>query len=381
MNHILHQRAADSCALLLGVALSTLIAPIDQAAPAGASLRANGVYRTIAQARLADDSTLPRGAWERELKRADWDRVSKVAVSALSGQGKDLQVAAWLLEAQINKNGFASLATSLHLIQQLCHNYWDELYPVAEGAGLEHRANIFRWMNEKLLPALRQTPLAGLAPGPRYGYADWERARRHDELRLDADNKEGASSAELAAAISATPTAFYVAMDGDLEAALAALDELTATIAPHFGGQAPSLAGFENALRQIRTLVASELHQRGVRAPSLVAAAPAADAPAAGAAETPPPASAPAPGGPLPAAPESIRDREHAYATLALAADFLLRTEPHSPVPYLLRRAASWGQMNAGQLYQELFLRLGGQLNIFSDVMGLDVEPRSTEQA
>jgi type VI secretion system protein ImpA len=376
MNHILHQRVADSCALLLGVTLSTLIAPIDPAVPAGASLRANGVYRTIAQARLADDSTLPMGAWERELKRADWDRVSKVAVAALSGQGKDLQVAAWLLEAQINKNGFASLATSLHLIQQLCLRYWDELYPVAEGPGLEHRVNIFSWMNEKLLPALRQTPLAGVAPGPRYGYADWDRARRQDQLRLDPGSKEGASSAELAAAISATPTAFYVAMDADLDAALAALEELAATIAPHFAGQAPSLGGFESVLRQIRKLVASELQERGVRAPSPVRAAAAPDAPDTGAGEA-----APAPSVPLPPGLDAIRDREHAYAVLALAADFLLRSEPHSPVPYLLRRAGSWGQMNAGQLYQELFLRLGGQLNIFADVMGLDVEPRGAETA
>lgn len=371
MTSILHQRAAESCALLLGVALSTLIAPIDPAAPAGASLRASGVYRTIAQARMADDTTLPMGAWERELKRADWDRVSKVAVAALSGQGKDLQVAAWLLEAQINKNGFASLATSLHLIDQLCSTYWDELYPGADGAGLEHRANIFRWMNDKLLPALRQAPLAGVAPGPRYGYADWERARRQDQMRLEPGNREGISSADLAAAISATPTAFYVALNGDLEAALAALEELTATIAPRFGGQAPSMAGFDSVIRQIRTLVVSELHERGVRAPAPLAAAPAPAIPEGDAATA---AAPPA------AMPEGVRDRAHAYAMLELAADFLLRTEPHSPVPYLLRRAGSWGQMNAGQLYQELFLRLGGELNIFSDVMGLDVAPAS-EQA
>lgn len=374
MNPLLHQRAADSCALLLGVALSTLLAPIDPEAPAGASLRSGGVYQAITQARRADDRTLPLGAWDHELKRADWDRVSKVAVDALSGQSKDLQVAAWLLEAQINKNGFAALSAALHLMQQLCHNYWDELYPAADAAaGLDHRANIFRWMNQKLLPALRQAPLAGVAPGPRYAYADWERARRQDQQRLDPDSKEGASSAELALAISATPTAFYVAMEHDLDAALAALDELTATIAPRFGAGTPSLSGFEGVLKQIRTLVVAELHRRGVRAPAPAPVIAATAAPVADAA----PAMAP---GPMAAVADAIRDREHAYAQLELVADFLLRIEPHSPVPYLLHRAATWGQMNASQLYQELFLRLGGQLNIFADVMGLDVGPADPEQ-
>lgn len=378
MHHTFHQRAAEACALLLGADLNTLLAPIEPGAPAGASLRANSVYRIIADARRADDDTLPMGPWQRELKRADWDRVSALAVSALSRQSKDLQIAAWLLEAQIHKNGFAALAAVLYVIQQLCDRYWDTLYPVLRNAdmdndGLEHRANIFRWMDEKLPPALRQVPLAGMAPGPRYGYADWERARRQDQLRLDAEHRDGATSADLAEAIGATPTAFYVALDGDLDAALVALGALTATIAPYFDGHPPGFGKLDAALRQIRALAGAELHARGAR-PAPATTAPVADAAAQ------PMAAAPsvdrAPIAPAPVPPDgvdTIRDRAHAYAVLQLAADFLARAEPHSPVPYLLRHAVSWGHMNADALYEEVFLRRGGQLNIFSDVMGLDV--------
>jgi len=375
MNQTFHQHVADSCARLLGVTLSTLVAPIAPAAPAGASLRGGSVYRTIADARRSDDHTLPMGVWQHELKRADWDRISEVAVSALSHQGKDLQIAAWLLEAQIHKNGFAAMAASLHVIQQLCHHYWDDLYPALDDAGLECRANIFHWMDEKLLPALRQVPLAsvGPGPGPRYGYADWERARRQEQMRLARKDQEDITGADLAKAIGATPTAFYVALDCDLDAALAALGELTATIAPHFDGHAPGFGKLDAALRQIRALASSELHERGVR-PAAAAEtedtrAPLAPAPA----PAPTPTPTPLEGG------DAIRDRAHAYAVLKLAADFLERAEPHSPVPYLLRRAVTWGHMNADELYQELFVRLGGQLNIFADVMGLDVTAPSDE--
>jgi type VI secretion system ImpA family protein len=54
-----------------------------------------------------------------------------------------------------------------------------------------------------------------------------------------------------------------------------------------------------------------------------------------------------APGGP-------IRSRAEAYQRLQEAADYLLRTEPHSPTPYLVHRAVSWGHMTLVELLQEL---------------------------
>ena len=49
-----------------------------------------------------------------------------------------------------------------------------------------------------------------------------------------------------------------------------------------------------------------------------------------------------------------IRSRAEAYRRLAEAADYLLRTEPHSPAPYLVRRAVAWGGMSLGELLEEL---------------------------
>jgi iron complex outermembrane receptor protein len=43
-----------------------------------------------------------------------------------------------------------------------------------------------------------------------------------------------------------------------------------------------------------------------------------------------------------------------AYQRLQEAADYLLRTEPHSPTPYLVHRAVSWGHMTLVELLQEL---------------------------
>ncbi|QMV65530.1 transposase [Pseudomonas berkeleyensis] len=39
---------------------------------------------------------------------------------------------------------------------------------------------------------------------------------------------------------------------------------------------------------------------------------------------------------------------------LAQIADYLARTEPHSPVPYVIRRAVEWGNQPLGELLDEL---------------------------
>ena len=39
---------------------------------------------------------------------------------------------------------------------------------------------------------------------------------------------------------------------------------------------------------------------------------------------------------------------------LSEAADYLLMHEPHSPTPYLVKRAVSWGNMTLNELLQEL---------------------------
>src|SRR5690606_38548275 len=39
---------------------------------------------------------------------------------------------------------------------------------------------------------------------------------------------------------------------------------------------------------------------------------------------------------------------------LSEAADYLLRTEPHSPVPYLVKRAVGWGNLSLAELLMEL---------------------------
>lgn len=368
MSSELSKRASAYFQEHLGVSFDALTAPIDVALPAGKSLRGSGVYSAIEQARRQDDPSLPMGAWEHDLKRADWEKVSAVAVDALVNKSKDLQIAAWLLEARINTTGFAGIAACVLLMQTLCEGYWEDLHPQAEDGDLDYRANIVHWTNEKLLPALRTVPLIRAGREHSYSWADWEQARRNEQVRAsvtgrDQPQLEGATIAEIMAAVSGTSTEVFLALRETLTNALEAIAALGDTLDARFDKDAPSLMTLADLLEQIRSLAESELHKRGVR-PELVQAEP--EAP-----ETDVPADT-APGVQMQAAvPANVRDRAEAYARLNEAAEFLMRLEPHSPVPYLVKRATEWGRLNTVELYQELFLNLGGQLNIF-EMLGLD---------
>ena len=66
----------------------------------------------------------------------------------------------------------------------------------------------------------------------------------------------------------------------------------------------------------------------------------------------------------------SIGSRAEAYACLNHVADYLIKTEPHSPAPYLVKRAVTWGSMQLADLFQEL-IQDDGNLKQLSQLLGM----------
>src|SRR5512143_109315 len=95
--------------------LEKILAPIPGDNPAGEDLRYGPIYDDIKEARRADDD-LPLGKWERERKKAEWDKVISLSVAALGDKTKDLQIAAWLMEALTITEGFAGVAVGLKVL-------------------------------------------------------------------------------------------------------------------------------------------------------------------------------------------------------------------------------------------------------------------------
>ena len=159
MNSPLYPDADRHFRQSLGVDLDALLAPIDPSAPCGQPARRCPSYAALCEARRQDDPTLPLGAWERELKRADWGAVSLLIGHALQHESKDMQLLAWLYEAQVKLYGIAGIGPTLVLIREICTRYWDDIHPSAADGDVEHRANIVGSIAEKNLPAIRLAPL------------------------------------------------------------------------------------------------------------------------------------------------------------------------------------------------------------------------------
>jgi type VI secretion system protein ImpA len=68
--------------------------------------------------------------------------------------------------------------------------------------------------------------------------------------------------------------------------------------------------------------------------------------------------------------PFRIADRTHAYELLDAVAQYLARTEPHSPTPYLLKRAVAWGGMPLPELMREVVSQEGDLTRYFA-MLGL----------
>ena len=85
-----------------------ILNPIPGDNPGGENLRYAPVYDKIREARRQDDEG-PMGDWQRERKVADWALVIKLGSEAIATKSKDLQLAVWLTEALLHKEGFPGL--------------------------------------------------------------------------------------------------------------------------------------------------------------------------------------------------------------------------------------------------------------------------------
>jgi type VI secretion system protein ImpA len=387
-----------------GLDCATLLAPIDASRPQGDTLRGTPIWNAIRRARESDDASLPLGAWVRHLKRAAWGEVARASLDALAYRSKDLQLAIWLAEALLQEHGFRGLAASIAIVDALCERYWDVMYPGGADGDFEHRANLFRWLNEKLVMPVRLVPLTAPVAAAatsttasaaasdqsaegvrRYTWSDCEQLRRQQQSTQTSnsrnnDNAEGIDAADVAKALAATADDVLTGHHAALTQALAALAKLSATLDQCFDNDPPGIGALRSPLEQILVFITAQMVQRGLpinapaRAPvpvSSAAVVPLTETISVEVTMTPPDATdADAREEAASASMSPVNARKRAYAQLAEAAAALVEIEPHSPVPYLVRKAVEWGSLNTAQLYDELFIQGRGQLNVF-ELLGL----------
>jgi type VI secretion system protein ImpA len=366
--------------------LGPLLASLPGEDPCGPSLRFERVFTEIRLAREEDDPSLPMRQWERPLKKADWTLIVDRCTTVLTSQSKDLQVAAWLLEAWTRQKGWAGLEKGLCLVRELVDMHWECVHPrIDEDGDTDARVAPLQWINESMpLTVKVHVPLMnmGARKPPRVTFAEWERLLQQELTGAEAEKADAkgdevpVTRGEVLMRAHADKTGVHVQQLMLVRESIGHLDALIEMLDGHLGTEAPNL----NKLRG--TLVAVER----VLVQFQAAAAEPEPEPQAASAETEMEEQAPADasdtqGGiaPIQTQPAAggnirmngVRTRAEAYEALEKLADFLEKTEPHSPTPYLIRRAVNWGRLPLPKLMEEI-MREEGDLNRMTTLLGLN---------
>jgi type VI secretion system protein ImpA len=336
----------------------TLLKPIAGDNPAGVSVRYDGIYDAIQEARRSEDN-LPMGDWQRDVKVADLDAVIDLATETISEKSKDLQLATWLVEALLRKHGSAGLRDGIRLLRELQETYWEGLFPEVEEGDLEFRAGVLQWLNEKLPAFIRQIMVT--KADALYSWHHWEESRQVDNLgRQNPDAMQAAiaegkiTGEQFDKAVEATPRLFYEDLFETLHQTKDEVDALEKVVDEKFGRAAPSLIAIRKAVIDCESLIAGVVKKKREQDPNyktegIELLSENADPTEMGGGERP--------GGAMSSTiawSGEPKSREEAFQRLNIIAAYLRRVEPQHPVSYLLERAVRWTQMPLEQWLGEV---------------------------
>ncbi len=345
----------------------TLLAPIEGENPAGADLRLEKVYSDIRKVRRGDDETDP-----------DPDAVEKLAANALATQSKDLQLAAYLTESLVQTRGFPGLRDGFRLITMLIEQYWDNVHPLPnpeaeEGETLNGRVAPLFFLTEAgragLIPnRLSLAPLVPSNNGVDYSlefYNDRQVSPMRDgEEDSEYQNRVAAGAArakEFDDALANASTEVLQDVAEDLAACLENVAAFEATANQYFGTTvAPSTAKLRPPIEECQHLIERELRNR---------------------APGPDPGPTPGLGGDddkAKGAAGPIQSRDQALARLFEVAAYFRKAEPHSPISYLVERAARWGKLPFERLLPEL-IKDSSALDQIKDLLALSDDGSNDE--
>lgn len=316
----------------------SLVAPISEDEPAGGGVPFD-VRERLEQARkevnpdafAPDDPLRPA-----DFIKADWAGIIALAQETVRNTSKNLLVAARLVEALTKKHGFAGLRDGFHLMRLLVDVCWDRLDPPLEDEDMEVRAGPFNWLDDPdrgaVFPnTIRSVPVLA-ADGNQFNWNDWQQSQSGGEMQATIDK-----------IVLAAPRDRCQTVVDNLTQAQQELRFLMQSLSEKMGPDAPGFTVVRPAISDCLKLAQGILQKKGP------AGAPGEESPGTelaisdGSGQAVVVVSKP-----------RMSTREDIYQELAVAAAALERLEPHSPVPFLVRRAVELGALPFPLLMQEL---------------------------
>jgi len=349
--------------------IGALLTPIpgDNSAGQDMHMSSSNELDILKEARRSDDPAFAQGEWQKEIKKADWSKVEKIALDVITTKSKDLQFVGWLLEALAQKYHFDGLNQGLQFIRRLLEAFWDNLYPVIEDNDLGPRVAKLEWINNNLPSVIYSLPLCSGETG-KYSWQDIQQARELDNLgRKDPEAMQKAiaegklTQADIDRALNETSDEFILKNYELLTQCRQSFTDLDETIPKLYvikasspdlreTSVAPSLRDLSDAIGIVYDFVAQTARSRqliDVSHPTEHEASMDSSANTVSNKNTLPEKRQMYASG-------SIQTREDALKVLAEVSLYFKKSEPHSPIYYLLDRAVKWGNMPLDQWLQEM---------------------------
>ena len=359
--------------------LDELIQPISEENPCGEDLRLDASVDSIYY-KLRDFRNSARKEERQALIDPDnfddiadgWVDLAKLAVEALKDKTKDLEVAAWLIEALTRIEGIDGFNKGYKLATELITNFWDKgLYPEEDEDGLLTRVSPISGLNGydgngSLIMPIKSTPVTLASSEDNFVVWQYEQALQIERIddpekrqkRLDAG---AVTLDEIVRSVNATDANYYKQLEENINSAkeiyqgfVEALDAVTEE-------QPQPTSNIKNALEEchdaLNHLAKDKLNELEVSED---------DAEVDEESEEKVNSS-------KNNVDKAIQDRQQALKKLEEIAMFFRRTEPHSPVSYMINQTVQWSQLPLPELLKKLIPDNDARENYFK-LSGIPVE-------
>jgi len=346
------------------IQLEDLLTPISDDNPVGDDIREDpsptSAYYSIKDARNAARAAERNNMFDSDNSEADeqWRKITELAPDILQNKAKDLEVASWYTEALIRRYGFQGLRDGFKLIHGLIEQYWDNLYPLPDEDGIETRVASLTGLNGEGAEGVLITPIRnvditqGYEPGP-FNFWKYQQALEvekilDEEARTQKASKLGFSNADVEKAVADSSEAFFINLRDDIAESIDTYRATSQLLDEYCGiNDSPPTSNIINILQD--TLGAIK-HIGKYKFPAAEEETDSAETTEDGSTMNDSDNSGSAAS--LPSGP--VKSRAEAFKKLTEISEFFRKTEPHSPISYIIERAVKWGDLPLEDLMREL---------------------------
>ena len=346
-----------------------LTQPISDETPCGVDLRQDASVDSIYY-KLRDYRNSARKEERQALIDPDnyddiadgWAELAELATAALKSETKDLEVVAWLIEAWTRLYGIEGFSKGYELASELIKEYWDKgLYPAEDEDGLTTRVSPISGLNGyegngSLIMPIKSISVTDTSQEDNYVVWQYEQALQIERIEDPEKRQKRLDSGavtldDIVRSVNVTSANFYQQLDESLTSAkthyqnfVEVLDSVTEELPQPTSNIKNALEECESALNHLAKDKLAEL---------------------AVAEESVDDASGDVEESKTNSSDKSIADRQQALRKLEEIALFFRKTEPHSPVSYMINQTVQWSQLPLPELLQKLIPDSDARENYF----------------